>query len=92
MDLVSGTRFEIQILSHCQDFCRSVQIKNCIKEKKFLLYLLKYDRAKMKTFIAAFLEALTFSISVGDLMMPRGGKKRHCEANEATSSHFEFWE
>lgn len=33
MDIVSETRFEIQILSQCQDFCRSVQIKNCIKKK-----------------------------------------------------------
>lgn len=57
MDIVSETHFEIQILSQCQDFCRRVQIKNCIK--KFLLYLLKYDHAKMKTFNAAFLEALT---------------------------------
>lgn len=51
--------FGIQILSQCQNFCRNVQIKNCIK-KEFLLYLLKYDHAKLKTFIAPFLEALTY--------------------------------
>lgn len=58
MDIVSGTRFEIQILSQCQDVCSSLRMKNCIKTK-FLLYLLKYDHAEMKSFIAPFLEALT---------------------------------
>lgn len=59
MKIVSKINFGIQILSQCQNFCRNVQIKNCIK-KEFLLYLLKYDHAKLKTFIAAFLEALTY--------------------------------
>lgn len=35
--------------------------KKLYKKTKFLLYLLKYDHAKMKTFIAAFLEALTYN-------------------------------
>lgn len=69
MDIVSETRFEIQILSQCQDFCRSVQIKNCIKKKKFLLYLLKYDHAKKKTFIAAFFRSFNLLSASGDLMM-----------------------
>lgn len=52
-----------------------MQIKNCIKNKtKFLLYLLKNDHAKMKSFIAAFLEALTYYQCWGNLMMPKGAK------------------
>lgn len=31
-----------------------------VLKKEFLLYLLKYDHAKLKTFIAPFLEALTY--------------------------------
>lgn len=53
--------FESQILSQCQNFCKNVQIKNCLKKKTCSYYIcLKYDHAKMKIFIVPFLEALTY--------------------------------
>lgn len=72
MDIVSETRFEIQILSR-QDVCRSLQIKNCIKTK-FLLYLLKYDHAEMKRFIVPFFRSFNLISVSGHLMMPKGAK------------------
>lgn len=42
-------------------FLQKCADKNCIK-MKFLLYLLKDDHSKMKSFIAPLLEALTRSV------------------------------
>ena len=64
MDVVSETHFESQILSQCQDFCRSVQIKKKNMYKKSSYYIcLNMIMIKNKTFIAPFLEALTSSVS-----------------------------
>lgn len=60
MDIVSENQFSDS------DFITSGFLPQCADEKlykkntKFLLYLLKYDHAEMKTFIAPFLEALTY--------------------------------
>lgn len=59
MKIVSKSILRFRFYRNVRISAEMCRLKIVLK-KEFLLYLLKYDHAKLKTFIAPFLEALTY--------------------------------